>query len=314
MFFLSTVVLRQAIVLSAGLLACLFLSVIAGPAFSDERQAENSQPLPLIVASIRPLQLIVDEIAGNSIRSEVLINAATSPHDFSLTIAQAMMLSDADLLVWVGPQMESFLRSGVHAKAAVAMEEPGSEAETSGRRNDSLHGQTNSHQHHHADTHLWLSEYEVREFVERLSAALIRIHPAQKPVFEKRTETFLQRLQARHQANRELLAPFVSTPLVVYHDAYYYLLQAYGIQQVLSLTQVPHERLSAKRLTEAAQRASEAACLLSENGEAKQAERYAKLFEKPLVTVDLLAGDPETKDFDTYMAHLGLALKRCLDQ
>lgn len=62
-----------------------------------------------IVASIKPLQLVAQELIGDMGEVEVLIPAGASPHHYSLKPSDMRKLSDTDLVVWVGPDLEQFL-------------------------------------------------------------------------------------------------------------------------------------------------------------------------------------------------------------
>jgi zinc transport system substrate-binding protein len=60
-----------------------------------------------VVTSIRPLQLIANEIMEGSGQAQVLIGDNQSPHHFQLKPSQLRMVSASDLLIWISNHFES---------------------------------------------------------------------------------------------------------------------------------------------------------------------------------------------------------------
>ena len=71
-----------------------------------------AEPLS-VLSSIKPLQLLVSAVGGEQVNSQLLLPPTFSPHDARLKPSQWQSLHQADLIVWVGPQMESFLASAL---------------------------------------------------------------------------------------------------------------------------------------------------------------------------------------------------------
>ncbi len=268
------------------------------PAFGQEAIKKQSAPLS-VVASIRPLALIVDEIGGDLVETRILLESAASPHDFSLTIGQALMLNDADLLLWVGPSFETFLKKGVSTPTKLAM------------LND---GDAHSdHDHHHDEVaqHPWLSSAAVSHYAEAIAKTLIEHHPEARLALQKRLTHFQTTLVTGRARAQALLAPYATRPFAVFHNAYSELVEEFSILAPLALTQVPHERVSAKRLTRLGAEMGDVQCILADQAESAQAQRYAALFEKDLVKVDLLAKNKDVKTYDEYLVAMSRALLSC---
>ncbi len=62
-----------------------------------------------VVASILPIHSLVAGVIGEIHTVEVLLPASASPHGYAMRPSEAQKLQDADLLVWVGPDLETFL-------------------------------------------------------------------------------------------------------------------------------------------------------------------------------------------------------------
>lgn len=62
-----------------------------------------------VATSIKPLELLVRAVAGDSVKVTTLVPPGASPHTYTMRPSQRRALQDADLIFWVGPEMESFL-------------------------------------------------------------------------------------------------------------------------------------------------------------------------------------------------------------
>lgn len=62
-----------------------------------------------VVTSVKPLQLIVQELTQGVTTPHVLLPAGASPHDYALKPSDVKKIHDADLVIWVGPELETFM-------------------------------------------------------------------------------------------------------------------------------------------------------------------------------------------------------------
>jgi zinc transport system substrate-binding protein len=62
-----------------------------------------------VVATILPIHSLVAGLVGEIHAVEVLLPASASPHGYAMRPSEARTLQNAELLVWVGPDLETFL-------------------------------------------------------------------------------------------------------------------------------------------------------------------------------------------------------------
>ncbi|RDE19564.1 zinc ABC transporter substrate-binding protein [Motiliproteus coralliicola] len=62
-----------------------------------------------VVATIQPIKLLVAEITDGVVEPKLLLPANTSPHDFQLKPSQRRTIQQADVIFWIGPDMEMAL-------------------------------------------------------------------------------------------------------------------------------------------------------------------------------------------------------------
>ena len=276
---------RVALALALALCACA-RAVVAGP---------------VVVSSIRPLALIVEELAGDALESRVLVSAGASPHDFVLRPSELALLGSARLAFWMGPALERPLdapleRSGVPAVALLAAlgDAPG------------------------ADPHVWLDPRAAAELARIIAAELVAHGLLDAALAEQRLLAFRAAMRARETLTRAALAPRSQVPFVSLHDGYARFVTRYGLRQVGALPG-DHERQPGARsvlMLRRAARDSHASCLLQEPGDnAALAGSLADDLGLKTVELDPLAwqGKSGAGAFDAFLATFAAAVLRCLD-
>lgn len=69
----------------------------------------TAQAAPKVVASIKPVHSLVAGVMEGVATPDLIVDGAASPHTFSLRPSKARSLENAEMIVWVGPQIETFL-------------------------------------------------------------------------------------------------------------------------------------------------------------------------------------------------------------
>src|SRR5471032_1402278 len=127
-----------------------------------------------VVASVRPLGFIASAIAEGVTSTEVLLPDGASPHDFALRPSDIQRIRSADLVVWVGPEMEAFMtKSAAQLSpnrqveiATLAAVKPLLMKGSDEDEHDHDHGEghdEDEHSHGQYNMHVWLSPEIARE-------------------------------------------------------------------------------------------------------------------------------------------------------
>ncbi len=297
---------------------CLtILALLAGvlqPAAADSR--------PQVLVSIKPLQLIVSEIAGDAAQVELLLNPGVSPHVYQLKPSDMAKVSGADALVWVGPGMETFLTKVVMSikpkRSLLLQHELADFWEEASEHGYSDHGHSHDgHHHDHGDAHLWLSPTLAPEIARLTAQLLSELVPAQAEQFQQRLASFNESLAAADQANRNLLQPVRDAGFLVTHDAYGRFVGHYGLNQVGALTLTPERTPGARHITQlrGLLENSQARCILLEP---QIKPRYLNNLTQGLnireETLDPLGVDiqPGPGAYALFLKALAAAIHRCL--
>ncbi|GAB5469128.1 MAG: zinc ABC transporter substrate-binding protein [Rhodospirillales bacterium] len=131
----------------SGGLSGIFTAALLLAAHSTTAQADS----PEVVVSIKPLYGLTAAIMEGVATPELLLDETASPHGYSLRPSDARDLSQADLVVWIGPDLESFLIAPLDSLASQAKVVTGQDV-TGLRLYPSREGGLwDEHDHHHGE-------------------------------------------------------------------------------------------------------------------------------------------------------------------
>jgi len=82
---------------------------VASLAFSLPAFAPAYADVPKVVTDIHPVHALVAQVMGDLGTPELLLERGASEHDFQLRPSQAAGLAEADLVVWIGPELTPWL-------------------------------------------------------------------------------------------------------------------------------------------------------------------------------------------------------------
>ena len=234
-----------------------------------------------VVTTVKPLNLIVSELTQGAATSEFVIPAGTSPHDYALRPSDVRKLKQADLVVWIGPELESFLVKTMDSKpenialsqqhdisfryyAEDEQEHKGHEAEAEVDHESKHEG--HNHNHNGIDPHLWLGPEQAVQAANVITKALIKYDPLHKNTYSANLSTFTADVQqAVTQLNKQL-KPLNNKGYYVFHDGYGYFEQQFKLDNLGHFTVEPDRRPGAKTLLSIRQALTnnEAYCVFSE--------------------------------------------------
>ena len=92
------------------ILSILSLFIIFSPAKADIK----------VVASIKPIHSLASYLMDGVGKPDLIVDGYASPHGFAMKPSHAKMLQNADLIFWVGEDLESFLEKPLKSIAKKA--------------------------------------------------------------------------------------------------------------------------------------------------------------------------------------------------
>lgn len=311
--------------------------LVAQPALAD---------VPNVVVSIKPIHSLVAGVMAGVGEPGLLLEGNESPHSYSLVPSEAAMLSDADIVFWVGEDLEAFLERPLEALAGDAqhvaiMETPdmtllpvreggiwdehahhgdhgghddhhdhddhSDHADHDGHGDHDDHGHEghgehdhsahdhsahdhgdhgdhadhddhgdedhadhhdHDHGHHHsgADPHVWLDPQNASMAVALIAETLSEADPANADRYAANAASVQEDLAQLNDDIAARLQPVTDRPFIVFHDAYQYFEQRFGLTPAGSITLSPEQAPGAQRLAALHDRLDEqdVACVFSE--------------------------------------------------
>ena len=264
----------------------LILSTISLLTFISYAKADTK-----VVASIKPIHSLISYVMDGVGTPGLLVDGSSSPHTFQLKPSHATMLQEADIVFWIGEDLESFLETPLEsiakdAKQVTLMEsediemlkfreknvfddhdDHGDEHDEHGDEHDEHeeheehgdehdehedehddHAHHDGHNHGEFDIHFWLDPEIAKTIVQIAAKEISEIDPANASKYEANAAKALNKLDqlindTRGKINKD-------ATYVVFHDAFQYFEQRFGIEVIGALTVNPEILPGAKQLAE----------------------------------------------------------------
>jgi zinc transport system substrate-binding protein len=199
-----------------------------------------------VATSIKPLTLILKEIGGDKITIQQLIPAQASHHDYPLKMSDHRRLHQADLVVWIGSDLESFLTRPL---SNLPKEKTMSLIDLSDIKWPEDNKEEHDH-HHSRDPHLWLNPQNVVVIVKSLTKKLSELDQKNAAEFQHNANQFIALLETLDQEIENQMLPLGDKGFAVYHHGYTHYVNRYQLKQLGYLTLTPERKTGAKNLNQ----------------------------------------------------------------
>jgi len=225
-----------------------------------------------VVTSIKPIHSLASYLMDGVGKPDLIVDGYNSPHAFAMKPSHAKMLQNADLIFWVGEDMESFLEKPLNSIAKKAekielMEIKGlnklefrernifEEHEDHGHDEHKEHGHKEDkhddhqgHAHGEHDPHIWLDPMNAKVILSEMAEHLIENDQKNEAKYKenlKKAHKDLDKLTKKVKS--ELNKNFKS---IVFHDAYQYFEKRFDINILGAFTVNPDVMPGAEQLAE----------------------------------------------------------------
>jgi zinc transport system substrate-binding protein len=235
------------------IVACLFFSGCAGQKETPASNSPDFQPVK-VFCTIYPLYDFAKNIGKDKIDLSCLVPPGTEPHEWEPTPRDLASIQEANLFVYCGAGMESWVDKVLNVVAGPELNivnasrgiqlisGQGEEDEVGVKQQNS--GDTSEDQvalnisgdvredHSAVDPHIWVDPVNAMKMVENIAAGLVQADPANKLFYETNAREYLNELEALHNDYRNGLARTTHREFITSHAAFGYLAKRYGLVQV----------------------------------------------------------------------------------
>jgi len=279
-----------------------------------------------VLTSIKPLQLIAAAVQDGVAVPEVLLPPGASPHNYALRPSDVRKVQSVDLLYWIGPDMEGFLPRVLKGRSlpSVAVQDlPGMRLRHFAEDSHSHAEDADEHDHDHRpgtlDAHLWLSPINARVIATRMAADLSAADPANAARYQSNLKAFSERLDALDARLKARLAGIAGKPYFVFHEAFDYFEDAYGLKHAGVFSVAAEVQPGAQHVAAMRARLQQVGktCVFSEPPlRPRLAETLVAGLPVKLAELDALGGyTPATaQGYEQVLEKLGNDLAGCLEQ
>lgn len=213
------------------------LSLLAGcggsvsPSASTAPSSEPGTKTLSVIASFYPIYDFAQKIGGDRVTVTNMIPAGTEPHDWEPAASDITALEQADVFVYNGAGMEHWVDSvlsSLENKNLVTIEaSKGISLRTGHSHEESGEEESNTY-----DPHVWLSPLNAKTEMENIKTALVQADPDGKDYYEANYEKWSAECDKLDQEYQDGLSSLTNKDIVVSHEAFGYLCDAYGLNQL----------------------------------------------------------------------------------
>ena len=200
-----------------------------------------------IISSVKPIAFITQAVSDGVTNTDILLPDGASPHTYSLKPSDLAKIKTAELIIWVGEDLETFmptvLKSIDKNKQIELMDIPTIKSllRTSTNNHDQQethsHNNDSDHDHHgEYDEHIWLSPKIAKEIAQAVHDKLITIYPDKKDIIDENLNEFTVKLAETEQNIAKKLINVQNSGYFVFHDAYGYFESQFGLKNLGSFT------------------------------------------------------------------------------
>ncbi len=226
-----------------------------------------------VMASIKPIHSLVAAVMQGVGTPGLIVGGNNSPHTYALKPNDAEALQQANVIFWVGPGLEAFLEKPLQSLAENArvislIETSGVQTlpvrEGNGFDKDDDEGE--SHEAGAADGHIWLDPENAKAMVQAIAVELSKQDPSNAAAYSANAAKEIVALDRLAKEIEQIVAPAKGKGFIVFHDAYHYFENRFGLRASGAITIHPESAPGAKDIINIRQRISDgkATCVFAE--------------------------------------------------
>lgn len=215
------------------LFICMF--IVFSPVLSTAK--------PTVFVSILPQKFFVQQISGDNVIVEVMVQPGASPHTYEPKPSQMRKLADAQAFFTIGVALEEAWLGKirtinpdmkvVHTEEGIAKMAMVADH----RHEDASHRDPGKpHEAHDdeagLDPHIWLSPELVKIQVKTIADSLVELDSSGAEQYQKNYNRFKARVDELDNRLKSILKGKAGAKFMVFHPSWGYFAQSYGLEQI----------------------------------------------------------------------------------
>ncbi len=193
---------------------------------------------PAVMTDIPAIHSLVSKVMLGVGSPDVLLERGSNPHSFQLRPSQARAMSEADLLVWLGPDLTPWLKRAIAGIGLSGAQIKLLEAEgtilrqfTGDKKHKKHKGHDHKgHDHSGLDPHAWLDPKNAVVWLGIIAEELAKSDPENAAKYRANAASAKADIKVLIDETKLALTPIQNRPIVVFHDAYGYFAERFDLQ------------------------------------------------------------------------------------
>lgn len=211
------------------------LSLVALPAFAEA---------PKVVADIGPVNALVAQVMEGVGAPDLLLKQNQGPHHVQLKPSQARMIAEADLVIWVGPELSPWLDTALDGLNAdpdhslALIDDPATQTRQlipDEHEDEEAEGGDHDHAHEGTDPHAWLSPTNASAWLGVIAEALAERDPDNAATYRTNATAAQARIDTLTADLTAQFAPYAGAQIVTFHAAFGYFAESVGLEVIGSV-------------------------------------------------------------------------------
>jgi zinc transport system substrate-binding protein len=209
------------------LLTCIIGTLVGcSNSTTDAKEKHDSSKIQVVV-SFNPLKEFAQAVGKDKIEVTTVVPEGVEPHDFEPKIKDMKNITKADLFVYTGFGMESWVD-----KTLKAIDDKNLVVVNSSTGINPIKNQGEEiDEHGQYDPHIWLSLKESKIQTKNIKDALVKADPTNKGFYEKNFQEFSGKLDKLYNEYRGKIEGLPNKNFVTGHAAFGYLCRDFGLKQ-----------------------------------------------------------------------------------
>lgn len=193
-----------------------------------------------VMASFYPMYDFARKVGGDRIQVKDMVPAGTEPHDWEPAAMDIRNLEDADVFVYNGADLEHWAEDVLDTleNQDLVVSEASDGVELLDGGHDHAHGDEGK------DPHVWLDPMRAKQEMKNIRDALVKADPGNGDYYEANYEKYAGEFDELDQEFRDGLKGTKSRDIIVAHEAFGYLCNAYDLKQLAIEGLTPDSELS----------------------------------------------------------------------
>ncbi len=184
-----------------------------------------------VIASIKPIHSLVALVMQGVGTPDLIVNGSNSPHTYSLKPSDAEALQNAEVIFWVGPELEAFLQKplealGQNATQVSLINSKGIQTLVA-RRGIGFDADEDQGE---IDGHIWLDPENAKGILNTVAETLSKADSTNAATYKANAKKATAAIDSLSAEIATIVAPAKGKGFIVFHDAYHYFENRFGMK------------------------------------------------------------------------------------